>query len=51
LDAIQLAVMKRLGPQVIRHIYCADRPFAALIKEEGFSVINPEEPPVVEARK
>ena len=43
LDAIQLAVMKKLSSQTITHVYCADRPFAALIKEEGFSVINPEE--------
>ena len=43
LDAMQLAVMKRLGSQSITHVYCADRPFAALIKEEGFSVVNPEE--------
>ncbi len=43
LDAMQLAVMKKLGPQIITHVYCADRPFAALVKEEGFSVINPEE--------
>ena len=44
LDAMQLAVMKRLGSEAIRHIYCADRPFAAVIKEEGFAVIDPEEP-------
>ncbi|MBI2877524.1 MAG: type II toxin-antitoxin system VapC family toxin [Candidatus Tectomicrobia bacterium] len=46
LDAMQLAVMKSLGLQSITHIYCADRTFTALIEEEGFSVINPEEPPV-----
>lgn len=46
-DAAQLAVMKRLGLQAIAHIYCADRMFAALIEEEGFPVINPEESPVV----
>lgn len=42
LDAMQLQVMKRLGAQVITHVYCADRPFAPLVEEEGFSVINPE---------
>ncbi|MBI3951874.1 MAG: type II toxin-antitoxin system VapC family toxin [Acidobacteria bacterium] len=42
LDAMQLAVMRKLGAQVIRHIYCADRSFAAVIREEGFSVINPD---------
>jgi len=44
LDAMQLAVMKRLGSQTITHIYCADHAFVALLKEEGFPVINPEEP-------
>lgn len=47
LDAMQLAVMKSLGLRAITHIYCADRTFAVLIEEEGFSVINPEESPVV----
>jgi predicted nucleic acid-binding protein len=50
LDAMQLAVMNRLGSQVITHVYCADRPFAAVIREEGFSVINPEEPPEIELK-
>ena len=50
LDAIQLAVMKRLGPQVLRQVYCADRPFAALMRAEGFSVIDPEEPPKAEGK-
>ena len=45
LDAMQLAVMKRLGVQVIRDVYCADRPFVNLITAEGFSVINPEAAP------
>jgi uncharacterized protein len=45
LDAMQLAVMKRLGAQVIRDVYCADRPFVDLITAEGFSVINPEASP------
>lgn len=44
LDAIQLAIMKRLGVQVITHIYCADRTFSDLIKNEGFSIIDPERP-------
>jgi predicted nucleic acid-binding protein len=48
LDSMQLAVMKRLGEHVLTHIYCADRPFAALVEEEGFSVINPEEHPKIE---
>jgi predicted nucleic acid-binding protein len=42
LDAMQLAVIKRLGSQMIQNVYCADRPFAILIEEEGFAVINPE---------
>ena len=50
LEAIQLAVVKRLGPQVLRHLYCADRPFVALIRAEGFSVIDPEEPPEAEGK-
>jgi uncharacterized protein len=50
LDAIQLAVVKRLASQVLRHVYCADRPFAALIREEGFSVIDPEESPKAEGK-
>jgi hypothetical protein len=51
LDALQLVVMKRLGSQAIRHIYCADRTFAAIIAEERFSVMNPEEPPGIEDKK
>lgn len=43
LDAMQLAVMNKLRAQIITHVYCADRSFAVLIREEGFSVINPEE--------
>jgi predicted nucleic acid-binding protein len=35
LDAIQLAVVKRLGLQVPRHVYCPDRPFAALMSGRG----------------
>jgi predicted nucleic acid-binding protein len=45
LDAMQLAVIKRLGTHVIRDVYCADRPFIDLIEAEGFSVLNPEAPP------
>jgi len=45
LDAMQLAVIKRLGSQVIRDVYWADRPFVGLIEAEGFSVINPETSP------
>lgn len=51
LDAMQLAVMKRLGSQGITHVYCADRPFAALVKEEGFSVIDPEESPETQSTR
>ena len=42
LDAMQLAVMKRFGCQSINRVYCADRPFVAVIEAEGFSVTNPE---------
>jgi len=42
---MQLAVIKRLGSQVIRDVYGADRPFVGLIEAEGFSVINPETSP------
>jgi hypothetical protein len=45
LDAMQLTVIKRLGAQVIRDVYCAARPFGDLIEAEGFSVINPEVSP------
>lgn len=48
LDAMQLAVMKKIGARVITHVYCADQPFAGLVEEEGFSVINPEQPPEAE---
>jgi uncharacterized protein len=50
LDAIQFAVVKRLGSEVLRHVYCADRPFAALLREEGLSVIDPEEPPKAKSK-
>ncbi len=42
LDAIQLAVMKRLGPEQLSAVYCADRPFIVILEAEGFTVINPE---------
>ncbi|MBI4526975.1 MAG: type II toxin-antitoxin system VapC family toxin [Deltaproteobacteria bacterium] len=42
LDAMQLAVMKRFGSQIITRVYCADRLFVASIEEEGFTVTNPE---------
>jgi uncharacterized protein len=45
LDAMQLAVIKRLGTHMLRDVYCADRPFVDLIEAEGFSVINPEVSP------
>ena len=49
LDAMQLAAMKKLGGRVITYVYCADRPFGAVVEEEGFSVINPEQPPETKA--
>ena len=42
LDALQLAVMTRLGPQTITRVLCADRAFIAIIEQEGFAVTNPE---------
>lgn len=42
LDAMQLAVMRRLGMEVITCVYCADRQFVAVLEQEGFSVIDPE---------
>jgi predicted nucleic acid-binding protein len=41
LDALQLAVMTRLGPQTITRVLCADRAFIAIIEQEGFTVTNP----------
>ena len=43
LDALQLAVIKQLGPQAVTEVYCADHRFAAVIKKEGFSVVDPEQ--------
>ena len=45
LDALHLAVMKRLSPQRLDAVYCADRPLLAILTVEGFTVINPELPP------
>jgi len=42
LDAMQMAVLKRLGSQSVTRVYCADRPFAAVIENEGFVVAIPE---------
>jgi predicted nucleic acid-binding protein len=42
LDALQLAVMNRLGRQIITRILCADRTFVSIIEQEGFTVTNPE---------
>ena len=50
LDAIQFAVVKKLGSVVLRHVYGADRPFAALLREEGLPVIGPEESPEAEGK-
>ncbi len=51
LDAIQLAVMKRLGAEVITEVYCADRRFIAAMEAERFSVVDPENPARVEDKK
>ena len=42
LDALHLAVMRRLGPAALAAVYCADRRLIALLEAEGFRVINPE---------
>ena len=42
LDALHLAVMRRLGPETLTAVYCADRRLIALLAAEGFTVINPE---------
>lgn len=44
LDALHLAVMKRLGTSRLHTVYCADRGLCAVLTAEGFTVINPEEP-------
>ena len=45
LDALHLAVMKRLGTSRLHTVYCADRTLCAVLAAEGFTVVNPEEPP------
>jgi hypothetical protein len=47
LDAMQLAVIKRLGADNLRTVYCADRALVAILQAEGFTVINPESPPAL----
>ncbi|NBB86259.1 MAG: hypothetical protein GVY12_08600 [Bacteroidetes bacterium] len=42
LDALQLAIMKRHGPNRIARVYCADQQFVAVLADEGFTVENPE---------
>ena len=42
LDAMQLAVMKRLGAATLRTVYCADRTLVSILETEGFTVIDPE---------
>ena len=44
LDALHLAVMKRLGTGRLHTVYCADRGLCAVLAAEGFTVVNPEEP-------
>ncbi|MFO7539567.1 MAG: type II toxin-antitoxin system VapC family toxin [Chloroflexota bacterium] len=43
LDAIQLAVLNKLGPEIVDRVYCADRQFIAVIEMEGFSIVDPEQ--------
>jgi hypothetical protein len=45
LDALPLAVMKRVSPERLDAVYCADRLLLAILMAEGFTVINPESPP------
>ena len=42
LDALHLAVMRRLGTETLAAVYCTDRRLIALLEAEGFTVINPE---------
>ncbi len=44
LDAMQLAVIRTLGLRAAVKVYCADRTFAAVAGQEGYTVVNPEEP-------
>ena len=50
LDAVQLSVMKRLGAENLRTVYCADRvlALARVLEDEGFTVIDPEFPPATD---
>jgi predicted nucleic acid-binding protein len=43
LDALQLAVLKGLSDVRIAEVYCADQQFVAILEQEGFSVVNPED--------
>jgi hypothetical protein len=43
LDALQLAVLKGLSGARVTEVYCADQQFVALLEQEGFSVVNPED--------
>lgn len=45
LDAMHVAVMKRLGPSRLQAVYCADRALCAVLAAEGFTVVNPEASP------
>ena len=44
LDALHLAVMRRLGLEALAVVYCADCRLIAILEAEGFTVINPEIP-------
>ncbi len=50
LDAMQLALMKTLGAEALTRVYCADRRFYGIIEEEGFAVLDPEQPPKAERK-
>jgi len=41
LDALQLAIMKRQGPDRIARVYGADQQLVAVVEAEGFTVENP----------
>jgi len=45
LDAMHVAVMKRVGTSRLQAVYCADRALCAVLTAEGFTVVNPEAPP------
>ena len=42
LDALHVAVMKRIGPTRIQTIYCADQTLISVLRTEGFTVVDPE---------